>query len=191
MNKIAICSTTLEFTDDVKEQVKARLKISDLDFFSNISLTNQPPYYKEVSSDSCYNFAEPEFRNRLYKIMMICEEKKKAELRNEYFYEGCFLIEKNFLDSKFEIQMPDFLLEHKVYGIPALIQKQKFEDRWREKFDTSSDFFFSDTITFNIICDAYRFLHLPRSFLSFTMLEFQYKYLKMNGIDFYTGIKLV
>jgi hypothetical protein len=191
MSKIAVCSTTIKFTQDIQTDIKEKLGLDNVDFFSDNSPADYRPYYKVLGPDSCYNLATPEFRNHLFKTMMVCEQKKTKELATQSFYEACFLLEDNILNSEYHLKVPEFLNRHTLYGIPDLIMKQQHSDRWREKFNISPDFFFSDTTTFNVVCDAYRFLYLPKSFLKFSMLEFQYKYLIMNGITFRPGVNIV
>jgi hypothetical protein len=122
--------------------------------------------------------------------MAVSAKKQEAEFKQQNFFEVCFLIDSPFIESKYEVSMPEFVSEHTLYGIPSLILNQVLVERWRERVDMSPDFFFADTITFNIACDAYRYLNLDKGFVAMDITEFQYKFLKMNGIKFLAVIKL-
>jgi len=190
MNRIAICSTTMNLGPTEQVEIFKKTGLFGADFFSSADAHMPDSHPKVITETSCYNLAPPSLREHFYKIMMACEKKKAKEFSRSFQYECCLLIEDSFLYDTPEVLVPEFLAEHTLYGIPDLIYKQKFAERWREKFDIRSDFFFSDTITFNVVCDAYRYLNLDKSFLAFSIKEFHYKFLKMNGIEFLNGVVL-
>ncbi len=176
MAKFAVCSTNIEFNATQQELIKDRLQATVVDFF--YSRRTLPEYFAP-SQSSCYALLGDIKKLEYYNLMLVCHQKKKYEtIIHPDYYTCCIFI--NDASAIRHLNVPHFIEEHAIYG--------RVRNLGTPQHSLDTDFFFADTMAFNIVCDAYRLLKLGKEFVcNSDITSFFYRYIKMNEMSIFNA----
>lgn len=173
MNKIAILSNTsniLKISKDIKSALNA-----DIDY---IILSKPNSHQIKFENNSTYSKLKTEDMLKLSNIMLAGHNKNKREIEYRQPYNMCIYVTAEHLHRLSTINLEP--AEHTAYGLTTC--------NYHHCYSVSTDFFYADSVTFSMLCDAYRTLSVDASFLNDGTPDqvgnYFYNYMKMIGCKF-------